>query len=94
MIIFKRYERYIKVKNMESQYLSSVLINHDKAGFCILEFSLNSTNVPKDPKVVMSTGNSFDEIAFTVLQSMKIPAKTIEAIQSDKAVRLPIYFKN
>ena len=42
----------------------------------------------------MSTGNSFDEIAFTVLQSMKIPAKTIEAIQSDKAVRLPIYFKN
>ena len=42
----------------------------------------------------MSTGNSFDEIAFTVLQSMKIPAKTIETIQSDKAVRLPIYFKN
>ena len=78
---------------MESQYLSSVLINHDKAGFCILEFSLNSTNVP-NPKVVMSTGNSFDEIAFTVLQNMKIPPKMVEAIQTDKAVRLPIYFKN
>ena len=94
MLIFERYERYIKDNKMESQYLNSVLINHDKAGFGILEFSLNSTNVPKNPKVVMSTGNSFDEIAFTVLQSMKIPAKTIEAIQSDKAVRLPIYFKN
>ena len=79
---------------MESQYLSSVLINHDRAGFCILEFSLNNANVPKDPKVVMSTGIRFDEIAFTVLQNMKIPAKMIETIQTDKAVRLPVYFKN
>tara|TARA_Y100000741_G_scaffold275989_1_gene215863 strand:- start:62 stop:301 length:240 start_codon:yes stop_codon:yes gene_type:complete len=79
---------------MNSKYLNSVLINHERAGFCILEFGINSTNSPKNPKVVMSTGNSFNKIAFTILQNIKIPTGIIDSTQDSKAIRLPIYFKN
>lgn len=79
---------------MNSKYLDSVLINHNRSGFCILEFSLNNFRKPKNPKVVMSSGDSFNDMAFSILQNMKINDSLRNTGQMNSTLRLPIYFKN
>ena len=79
---------------MNSKYLNSVLINHDRSGFCILEFSLNNFKEPKNLKVVMSSGDSFNDMAFSILQNMIINDSKAYTGQIDSILRLPIYFKN
>lgn len=79
---------------MNSKYLDSVLINHNRSGFCILEFSLNNFKKPKNPKVVMSSGASFNDMAFSILQNMKINDSLRNTGQMNSTLRLPIYFKN
>ncbi len=79
---------------MNSKYLESVMINHEKSGFCILEFSLNNLKRPKNLKVVMSSGDSFNDMAFSILQNMRISENRKESVQINNTLRLPIYFKN
>ena len=79
---------------MNSKYLDSVMINHEKSGFCILEFSLNNLKRPKNLKVVMSSGDSFNDMAFSILQNMIINDSKAYTGQIDSILRLPIYFKN
>jgi len=79
---------------MNSKYLDSVMINHEKSGFCILEFSLNNLKRPKNLKVVMSSGDSFNDMAFSLLQNMKISENKKGSGQTNNILRLPIYFKN
>jgi hypothetical protein len=79
---------------MNSKYLDSVMINHEKSGFCILEFSLNHLKRPRNLKVVMSSGDSFNDMAFSILQSMRISESRKKSGQTNNTLRLPIYFKN
>ena len=57
---------------MDSKYLESILINHDKSGFCILEFNIPSPSQSLNPKVIMSSGNSFNDIALSILRTIKM----------------------
>ena len=79
---------------MNSKYLDSVMINHERSGFCILEFSLNNLKRPKNLKVVMSSGDSFNDMAFSLLQNMRISESRRKSVQANSTLRLPIYFKN
>ena len=79
---------------MNSKYLDSVMINHERSGFCILEFSLNNFKRPKNLKVVMSSGDSFNDMAFSLLQNMRISENRRKLVQANSTLRLPIYFKN
>ena len=79
---------------MNLKYLDSVMINHERSGFCILEFSLNNIKKPKNLKVVMSSGDSFNDMAFSLLQNMRISENRRKSVQANSTLRLPIYFKN
>ena len=78
---------------MGSKYLSSILINHDRSGFCILEFSIPSPSQSLNPKVIMSSGNSFNDIALSVLRTINWKTK-VKGKSPNNRVRLPVYFKN
>ena len=60
---------------MDSKYLDSILINHDKSGFCILEFNIPSPSQSLNPKVIMSSGNSFNDIALSILRTINWKTK-------------------
>ena len=79
---------------MVSKYLDSILINHDRSGFCILEFNVPSANQSLNPKVIMSSGNSFNDIAISILSTINWKTRIKNKIVSNSRVRLPIYFKN
>ncbi len=79
---------------MVSKYLDSILINHDRSGFCILEFNIPSASQSLNPKVIMSSGNSFNDIAISILSTINWKTRIKSKIVSNSRVRLPIYFKN
>ena len=80
-------------KIMDSKYLESILINHDRSGFCILEFNIPSPSQSLNPKVIMSSGNSFNDIALSILSTINWKTK-INGKPDNNRVRLPVYFKN
>ena len=79
---------------MNSKYLDSILINHDRSGFCILEFSIPSPSQSLNPKVVMSSGNSFNDIALSILRTINWKTRLNGKKANNDRVRLPVYFKN
>ena len=81
-------------KIMDSKYLESILINHDKSGFCILEFNIPSPSQSLNPKVIMSSGNSFNDIALSILSTINWKTKMNGKQANNNRVRLPVYFKN
>ena len=91
---FERNERFIKEKIMDSKYLESILINHDRSGFCILEFNIPGPRQSLNPKVIMSSGNSFNDIALSILSTINWKKKVKGRVANKNRVRLPIYFKN
>jgi len=42
----------------------------------------------------MSSGDSFNDMAFSILQSMRISESRKKSSQTNNTLRLPIYFKN
>ncbi len=78
---------------MESKYLDSILINHDRSGFCILEFNIPSPSQSLNPKVIMSSGNSFNDIALSILRTINWKTR-MKSNPANNRVRLPVYFKN
>ena len=60
---------------MDLKYLESILINHDRSGFCILEFNIPSPSQSLNPKVIMSSGNSFNDIALSILSTINWKTK-------------------
>ena len=81
-------------KIMDSKYLESILINHDRSGFCILEFNIPSPSQSLNPKVIMSSGNSFNDIALSILSTINWKTKMKGKAANNNRVRLPVYFKN
>ena len=81
-------------KIMDSKYLDSILINHDRSGFCILEFNIPSSSQSLNPKVIMSSGNSFNDIALSILRTINWETKMNGKQAVYNRVRLPVYFKN
>ena len=79
---------------MDSKYLNSILINHDRSGFCILEFNIPSPSQSLNPKVIMSSDNSFNDIALSILRTINWKTKMNGKSFSNNRVRLPVYFKN
>ena len=79
---------------MNQKYLDSILINHDRSGFCILEFNIPSQSQSLNPKVIMSSGNSFNDIALSILRTINWKTKLNGKPANNNRVRLPIYFKN
>ncbi|MBA66092.1 MAG: hypothetical protein CMG55_09865 [Candidatus Marinimicrobia bacterium] len=75
-------------------YLKPIRINYEKAGFCILEFSVSSAGVVNNPSVVWSTGSGFEDTAFLILSSMKQKVSPFFQDLNSKKLRLPIYFNN
>ncbi|GIR57067.1 MAG: hypothetical protein CM15mP64_4790 [Candidatus Neomarinimicrobiota bacterium] len=85
----------LKRKNKWTQkYLDSILINHDRSGFCILEFNIPSPSQSLNPKVIMSSGNSFNDIALSILRTINWKTKMNGKPANNNRVRLPVYFKN
>ena len=78
---------------MEFKYLDSILINHDRSGFCILEFNISNSSQSLNPKVIMSSGNSFNDIALSILRTINWKTEMRRKAVNNR-VRLPIYFKN
>jgi hypothetical protein len=78
---------------MDQKYLESILINHDRSGFCILEFNIPSPRQSLNPKVIMSSGNSFNDIALSILRTINWKTK-MKGKTDNNRVRLPVYFKN
>ena len=83
-----------KEQIMSLNYLDSILINHDKSGFCILEFNIPSPSQSLNPKVIMSSGNSFNDIALSILRTINWKTKMNGKPANNNRVRLPVYFKN
>ena len=82
-------------KIMDSKYLESILINHDRSGFCILEFNIPSPSQSLNPKVIMSSGNSFNDIALSILGTINWKTRMKgKPANNNNRVRLPVYFKN
>ena len=79
---------------MSLNYLDSILINHNRSGFCILEFNIPSSSQSLNPKVIMSSGNSFNDIALSILRTINWNTKMNGKPANNNRVRLPIYFKN
>ena len=79
---------------MDSKYLNSILINHDRSGFCILEFNIPSPSQSLNPKVIMSSDNSFNDIALSILRTINWKTKMNGKSAKNNRVRLPVYFKN
>ena len=79
---------------MNSKYLDSILINHDRSGFCILEFNIPSPSQSLNPKVIMSSGNSFNDIALSILRTINWKTRLNCKQANNDRVRLPVYFKN
>ena len=84
----------IRKKIMNQKYLESILINHDRSGFCILEFNIPSPRQSLNPKVIMSSGNSFNDIALSVLRTINWKTRMKGKSKINNRVRLPVYFKN
>ena len=83
-----------KEKIMYQKYLESILINHDRSGFCILEFNIPSPRQSLNPKVIMSSGNSFNDIALSILKTINWKTRMRGMTENYNRVRLPVYFKN
>jgi len=79
---------------MCQKYLESILINHDRSGFCILEFNIPSPRQSLNPKVIMSSGNSFNDIALSILKTINWKTRMRGMTENYNRVRLPVYFKN
>ena len=79
---------------MDQKYLESILINHDRSGFCILEFNIPSPIQSLNPKVIMSSGNSFNDIALSILKTINWKTRMRGMTENYNRVRLPVYFKN
>ena len=79
---------------MDQKYLESILINHERSGFCILEFNIPSHRQSLNPKVIMSSGNSFNDIALSILRTINWKTKMKGKADYNNRVRLPVYFKN
>ena len=75
-------------------YLDSVLINHFKSGFCILEFDINDMNKSLNAKIIKSSGDGFDRAAIQTLEKMQKSLRNININDSKRPVRLPVFFKN
>ena len=75
-------------------YLESILINHFKSGFSIVEFVLDMTGKIVDPIVVKSSGQQFDHLVLNSLDELDLRNENIENFGSDIRYRLPVYFKN
>ena len=83
-----------KEKIMYRKYLESILIDHDRSGFCILEFNIPSPRQSLNPKVIMSSGNSFNDIALSILKTINWKTRMRGMTENSNRVRLPVYFKN
>ncbi len=83
-----------KEKIMYRKYLESILIDHDRSGFCILEFNIPSPRQSLNPKVIMSSGNSFNDIALSILRTINWKTRMRGMTENSNRVRLPVYFKN
>ena len=75
-------------------YLESILINHFKSGFSIVEFMLDITGKIVDPIVVKSSGQQFDHLVLNSLDELDLNSENIENTSSNVRYRLPVYFKN
>ena len=75
-------------------YLDSILINHYKSGFSIVEFMLDITGKIVDPIVIKSSGQQFDHLVLNSLEELDLNDENIENINSNVRYRLPVYFKN
>ncbi len=75
-------------------YLDSILINHFKSGFSIVEFVLDLTGRIVDPKVVKSSGQQFDHLVLNSLDELDLKKENIDNFDSNVRYRLPVYFKN
>ena len=94
VLSLERYERFKKEEIVGSKYLESILINHNRSGFCILEFNIPSPSQSLNPKVIMSSGNSFNDIALSILSTINWKTKMKGKQVNNNRVRLPVYFKN
>ena len=74
-------------------YLDPIKINSDKSGFCILQFDVSLQGEIRNPSVVWSTGHSYEELAFTVLNSIKRKGLSFFQRVHTSKIRLPIYFQ-
>ena len=79
---------------MYQKYLESILINHDRSGFCILEFNIPNQRQSLNPKIIMSSGNSFNDIALSILKTINWKTRMRGMTENYNRVRLPVYFKN
>ena len=75
-------------------YLDSILINHFKSGFSIVEFVLDITGKIVDPRVIKSSGQQFDHLVLNSLDELDLESQNIENFDSNTRYRLPVYFKN
>ena len=75
-------------------YLESILINHFKSGFSIVEFVLDITGKIVDPRVVKSSGQQFDQLVLNSLDELDLNDENIENTNSNLRYRIPVYFKN
>ena len=75
-------------------YLESILINHFKSGFSIVEFMLDITGKIVDPRVVKSSGQQFDHLVLNSLDELDLNNENIENTNSNLRYRIPVYFKN
>ena len=75
-------------------YLESILINHFKSGFSIVEFMLDITGKIVNPRVVKSSGQQFDHLVLNSLDELDLNNENIENTNSNLRYRIPVYFKN
>ena len=75
-------------------YLESILVNHFKSGFSIVEFMLDITGKIVDPIVVKSSGQQFDHLVLNSLDELDLINENIKNTNSNVRYRLPVYFKN
>ena len=75
-------------------YLDPIKMNCDKPGFCILQFNVSSGGEIRNPSVVWSIGQSYEELAFTVLNSVKRKGLSFFQRVHTSKIRLPIYFQS
>ena len=62
-------------------YLESILINHFKSGFSIVEFVLDMTGKIVDPTVVKSSGQQFDHLVLNSLDELDLRNEKIENLK-------------
>ena len=75
-------------------YLDTILVNHFKSGFCILEFDISDINDSLNARIIKSSGDGFDRAAIQTLKQMHKTFRNIKINDSNRPVRLPVFFKN